>query len=192
MYCWLVNTCVDTLTIHLCSIKSSLRSTSLMGLIIPGPSHFSKLEAVESWAEPRNEATDTKIYRRSGNFRVVKFSRFITLCKDNFVFYLCKNNFWWSRIPLIMLHSLYAGGPQYCIDYTLSGLVRVHMPRKHGVQIACWVCGYHAGVGKLLACEREPRNVPDTYCSSKDIWSSYQTLRKLSHFSHKSPACIKE
>ena len=44
-----------------------------MGLIIPGLSHFSKLEAVESWAEPGNEATDTKIYRRSGYFRVVKF-----------------------------------------------------------------------------------------------------------------------
>ena len=68
--------CVDTLTFHLCSIKSSLRSTSLMGLIIPGLSHFSKLEAVESWAEPGNEATDTKIYRRSGNFRVVNFFAF--------------------------------------------------------------------------------------------------------------------
>ena len=79
-------TCVDTLTFHLCSIKSSLRSTSLMGLIIPGPSHFSKLEAVESWAEPGNEATDTKIYCRSGNFHV-KFLRFITLRKNNFVFY---------------------------------------------------------------------------------------------------------
>ena len=146
-----------------------------MGLIIPGPFHFSKLEAVESWAEPRNEATDTKIYRRSGNFCVVKFSRFITLRKNNFVL-LCKNNFWWSRIPLIILHCLYAGGPRYIIYYTLSGLVRVRMPRKHGVRIACWVCGYHAGVGELLACEREPRNVPDTYCGSKDIWSSYQTL----------------
>ena len=83
---WLT-TCVDTLTFHLCSIKSSLRSTSLMGLIIPGPFHFSKLEAVEIWAEPGNEAIDTKIYRRSGNFRVVKFSRFITLRKHNFVFY---------------------------------------------------------------------------------------------------------
>ena len=39
---------------------------------------------------------------------------------------------------------------------------------------------------------RVPRNVTDTYCGSKDILSSYQTLRKLSRFSHKSPAGIKE
>ena len=42
--------------------------------------------------------------------------------------------------------------------------MRLHTPRKHGVQTACCVCGYHTAIGKLLVCEKELRNAVGTYC----------------------------
>ena len=43
------------------------------------------------------------------------------------------------------------------------------MPRKHGVQKAFCICGYHAAaVGELLAYKREPKNTIDVYCGAKD------------------------
>ena len=35
-------------------------------------------------------------------------------------------------------------------------------------ELACCVRGYHAAVGELLACKREPNNAVGTYCGSKD------------------------
>ena len=63
------------------------------------------------------------------------------------------------------------------------------MPRKRGVQTACCVCGYHKAVGKLLVCERGPKNPVGTYCGSKDddlsdtgqkvvVMSNLQVLKK--------------
>ena len=33
-------------------------------------------------------------------------------------------------------------------------------------ELACYFRGYHAAVGELLACKREPNNVVGTYCGS--------------------------
>ena len=58
------------------------------------------------------------------------------------------------------------------IDSTFLGLqccgTRLHTPRKHGVWTACYVRGYHAAVGKLLTCKREPRNSVGTSYDSRD------------------------
>ena len=32
------------------------------------------------------------------------------------------------------------------------------------------ICGYHAAIGKLHACETEVKNAVGTYCGSKDRW----------------------
>ena len=111
------------------------------------------------------------MYRRSGNFHVVKFLRF------NF----SEKIFSWSRIPMKIFFYI----PRFSDlkqDYTHSWS-----------KTACCIHGYHTAFGKLLTCEREVKNAIGTYCGSKDrrFLGHWGLSRKLSHVCHEPPAVSK-
>ena len=91
----------------------------------------------------------------------------------------------WHHAPKIMHQDfptfLYYGNVFVVKDAhkNLMVLNRFYVPRfgdlewNYACQVnvehtVCCVCGYHAAVGELLACEREQKNSVGAYCGSED------------------------
>ena len=68
--------------------------------------------------------------------------------------------------------------------------MRLHMPRKRGVQITFCIRGYHAAVGELLTYKREAKNAIVMYCGTIKTEDLSETERKVATVFHESPAGI--
>ena len=86
------------------------------------------------------------------------------LCFINYFVQKYFHGLGYPRKFLAALNRFYV--PKFTVINTIHA--KKNKKKKHGVQTACSIRGYHTAIGELLTRETKPRKVVGTYCGSKD------------------------